>query len=534
MVLAHMRTPSRLRLLVAMGGLLASLCAAQSLATSGPGATAGKDRYTVAGSVSNSVTGEPIRRALVHIGQFAVFTGADGRFQMDGVIPGLYNATAQRPGFVDPTQTGQMSSPPPMINVGPNTPPVTLKLAPESVVEGRVLSNTGEPIENAQVQLLQEQIFNGRKMLQPTGNDETDDAGDFRIENLIPGKYYVRVLQKPVFGWAIALASGAASRQAYPEQFYPNAPDLASAQALELKPGESARVDFTLAPKPAFRISGVVVPAVSNGIFASLRNASGDETHVGVRVNPRTGRWMLPFVPPGAWTIVFRAQNQPGDAYYGEQHIDVRGSDIGNVQIVLQPLPPILVQVMNGSDPTSQNVQVRLIQPNTRLNRQEFMATPYSSGALAIRDVLPGTYSVAVQSNGQGCIDSVSTGSIDLMHDPLVVSAGSPPPPIQVALRADCATLNVKVESQDRTAAVLLASDSAGFEPKIGWTLGNSTFSFGGLTPGVYRLYAIPNPNKLEYANPDALRNLDGQEITLAPNQQATASVTVAGSAPNQ
>src|SRR6185437_5860770 len=244
------------------------------------------------------------------------------------------------------------------------------------VIQGRVLSNTGEPVENAQVQVMCEQIVNGRKMLQTRSNDATDDAGDYRIENLVPGTYYVQVLQQPVFGWGNGINAMGSNRQVYPEEFYANAPDLASATALQLKPGESAQVDFTLSPKTAFRVSGTLTPAAPNGIFVSLEDASGGETQVGIQFNPRTARWMLPAVPPGSWDILFRGQDQPGDAYYAEERVDVRSSDIENLQVVLQPVPPIPVYVLNAPDAATQPVQVQLIPQNARLNRQQYAATP--------------------------------------------------------------------------------------------------------------------------------------------------------------
>jgi hypothetical protein len=433
-----------------------------------------------------------------------------------------------------------------MITVGPNTAPVALTLVPESVIEGRVFRDTDEPVENAQVQVISDQIAGGRRVLQVTGNWSTDDAGEYRIENLTPGKYYVQVMQQAVFGeqlafnWLNGSAAGGSSREVYPEQFYPNAPDFASAQALSLKPGETAQVNFTLSPKAGIRVSGVLAPAAPNGIFASLQDASGEETQIGIQFDPRTGRWTLPIVPPGAWNLVFRAQNQPGDAYYAEQQIEARGSDIDNVRILLQPLPPIPVHVVNAADTGGQSVQVRLIPQKARLNRQEFGAATDGAnpaGPLLIRDVTPGTYTAVVQANGQGCVDSVLSGNVDLTRDPLVVALGSPPQPIQVTLRQDCATLDVTVQSQDhaRAVSVILVSDSQAFEPSVTYVGAGSQTQFAPLMPGLYRLYAVFNLNNLEYTNPEALRNLEGQEITLAPNQHASVSVNgAAGGAASQ
>ena len=489
-------------------------------------------RYTVSGAVSNFITGEPIRRALVQIGPSSAFTGADGRFQLEGLPEGSYSAIVQRPGFFDPGQAG-LGTPPGMITVGPNTPSIALKLIPESVIQGRVLSKTGEPVENAQIQVIGEQIFSGRKILQNMAGISTDDAGEFRAEGLRPGKYYVEVQQHPVYGWNFM------SRQVYPEQFYPNAPDLASAQALQLKPGENAEADFTLSAQMAARVSGVLAPAARGGIFVTLQDASGNETQANVMFNPRTGHWMLPFVPPGSWTIIFRAQDQPGDAYYAEQRVEVHNSDIEDLRVVLQAVPPIPVHVVNLPEGNAPGIQLRLIPQNgPRLNSQEYMAAPQNGNpeALAFQSVAPGIYRVAVQSNGQGCIDSVSSGSLDLMRDPLVVALGSAAPAIQVALRNDCASLDVTVQAQNSLVQqpLLLVAESPALDPKMAFVPGGSHTGFSALTPGTYRLYAVANVNNLEYTNPEAMRDLASQEITLAPNQQGSVTVNATAEAANE
>lgn len=155
---------------------------------------------------------------------------------------------------------------------------------------------------------------------------------------------------------------------------------------------------------------------------------------------------------------------------------------------------------------------------------------------LALQNVAPGAYRVVVQSNGPGCIDSVSSGSLDLMRDSLVVAAGSAPQPIQVALRNDCASLDVTVQSQNRTVAqpILVLSESPALEPKFAFAPGGSHTSLSGLTPGNYRLYAVPSLNNLEYTNPEAMRDLESQEITLAPNQQAAVTINAPTGAANE
>jgi hypothetical protein len=247
---------------------------------------------------------------------------------------------------------------------------------------------------------------------------------------------------------------------------------------------------------------------------------------------------MLPFVPPGSWNIIFRAQDQPGDAFYAEQRIEANGSDIENLRIVLQPVPPIPVHIVNAPE-GGQSVQLRLVPQNgPRLDNQEYGAAQQNGNpeALAIQNVAPGAYRVVVQSNGPGCVDSISSGTQDLMRDPLVVAPGSAPSAIQVTLRNDCASLDVTLQSQNQTVpkTILLLSESPALDAKIAYLQAGSHMQLSALTPGTYRLYAVPDLNNLEYTNPEAMRDLESQEITLAPNQQAAVTINSAAGAGNE
>ena len=58
--------------------------------------------FTLNGAVLNSVTGEPISRALVRISglvQRTAFTDAEGRFEIDGLPAGPVDVELQKPGY---------------------------------------------------------------------------------------------------------------------------------------------------------------------------------------------------------------------------------------------------------------------------------------------------------------------------------------------------------------------------------------------------------------------------------------------------
>jgi hypothetical protein len=85
--------------------------------------------FTIGGTVTNAATGEPIRRALVHVNgpvQLAAFTGPDGRFQVGGVIQGQAFLTAENQDF--------------SMNKHYTRAPMHLKMLPSTLVRARTNS----------------------------------------------------------------------------------------------------------------------------------------------------------------------------------------------------------------------------------------------------------------------------------------------------------------------------------------------------------------------------------------------------------
>ncbi len=505
-----------------------AICAAQIQVQSFNGLQsappAGHNRYTVTGSVVNAITGEPIRRALVRLQgpeQHSAFTGVDGRFEISNVLEGSYFPNAQRPGFFDErTRNGFMAAQ--GLTVSANTAPVQLKLLPESAIQGRATDQDGEPIENLQLQLLNQQLANGRKSLQPMQMASTDENGDFLLEGLQPGSYLVRSSQTPVQGFfTIPQNHG----EVYPQRYYPDASDLSSAQPLAIKPGETVRADFKLSAVPAFRVSGIAGPA-PNGLMVSVEDASGEQITSYGGLGPKPGHWEVPLLPSGSWTISFRTMGPPDRGeFFAQLPINVDNAEIRNLQVQLQPVPSIPVQILNPPENGGANLQLKLIPRGE--SQQEFYAGPEQnspSGQLAIRGAPPGTYRVVAQSSGPFCVASVSSGGVDLSNSDLIISPGSDPAPFDVTLRFDCAEFLFQLRSSDQNtrAFVLLVSDSNVFEPRTMLLQGASSFSFGTLPPGNYRVYTLADISDLEYMNPEALRNLSAQEVTLSPNQKAT------------
>ena len=71
---------------------------------------------------------------------------------------------------------------------------------------------------------------------------------------------------------------------------------------------------------------------------------------------------------------------------------------------------------------------------------------------------------------------------------------------------------------------LLLLSDKPLSDPQTA-AFAVGPVDFNNLSPGSYRLYAVSDLENLEYANPEAMRSLPSESITLTPNHKASVSI---------
>ena len=135
--------------------------------------------YTLTGTVVNSVTGEPVVRALVQVmgatAPRAAFTDREGRFTFAKLNAMTGNLMAVKPGFYGSDQSGRMPMNNLRVTVGPDMAPVVVKLVPESGIQGQITDDAGEPLENVRVGVIANAIQNGRKRQQRMQQTQTDE-----------------------------------------------------------------------------------------------------------------------------------------------------------------------------------------------------------------------------------------------------------------------------------------------------------------------------------------------------------------------
>jgi hypothetical protein len=456
---------------------------------------------------------------------------------MENVPDGHYSVRCQKPGFFASSgQAGDWTGQ--QITVSPAAQPVSLKLIPAASIAGRVVDEQGEPIENAPVQMSSNIIVNGRRRWMLRNSVNTDEDGDYVMDNLQPGTYRLRLnmhIARP-----FAAASNAMRTkmpvEVYPAQYYPEAPDPSAAQSIVLAAGQTEHADFAVSAVPGFRVHGTVSP-MKMGTFIRVKDAGGEDIGLGVMADLQTGEWTLPALPSGTWTIIGNSSAQR-EQLTGEQPISVNGSDITNVRLQLLPAPSIPVQISNPPPGNPPNVQLRLVS-DAGWGQSEYQAS-YSppdlgngSGkarTLSFLNVRAGHYELRAQVFGTGCLDSVRYAGVDVGREGLTVSSNGGTSPIEVTLRQDCATIQVTLNRPvgSQSASVLLISDNPVFDPRLVNIAGDGPVNLPNLSPGNYRLYALDNVNDLEYGNPEAMRSFTAKELTIDSKQSVQVTLDVA------
>lgn len=503
-------------------------------------ATAQNQSYTVSGTVVNSVSGDPVARALVQSmadpGR-AVLTDADGHFQFDNV-PGL-GVIARKPGFFNQMELHSGEGPDSQkAGVQGNTQNVTLALTPEAIVFGKVKNDDGEAVESLPVKLLHAQISNGRKLWQQAGFSITDEDGNFRFASLVPGEYYIEAGPS----WSNRFRARRfhlSAKEGYLGTFYPSAPEISAADPVALSAGEQFQADFNLKEQPLFRVSGSISPA-NSGARLDLLSQSGEVQNLPASLQPQSGTFEIT-VPAGAYQLRAIAQGESGTVMQGEQSLTVK-SDLNGVHLVLAPQAPIPVIIdAQRTKPLRVDAEHHGFQEPTASVHFSAAGRPFGSeywqglartgdaNHFSMPEVPTGEYTVEVVPRDGWYVVSAQCGDTDLLRDNLTVSAGSQTPAIEIELRDDGATLTGTVSSDTAQfrGAIIAVPDGNIRGARMAMTGSDGDFRLANLAPGGYSVVAIENGDRIEYANPDVITPYLSlaTHVDLSPNQETKTSL---------
>jgi protocatechuate 3,4-dioxygenase beta subunit len=533
--------------------------------------------HSIHGTVVDSVTGEPISRALVQIGgQSATLTDHEGHFEFNGLAQQV-QPWAMKPGYFPDRHapssiTNSASSPAENNSDQSSAPAIIVKLVPEAVLSGTVTGSDGAPLEGIPVTLKALIVSDGRMHWRQRGQTRTNSEGQYRFAELEEGKYAVST------GFLTEGLAEAQSTVAYVPTRFPPAGDSQTSTAgatatagIALGPGDHREANLSPDVERLYPVSGVMSGyGESRGFGFRVLTPSGEEISPSSRFNPRTGEFRI-LLPGGNFVVTATAYLQQGPLE-GRINITVPQAPVSGVSFPLEPYATIPVEVdaqttntaatgqsnagqsqPAGSvtpDPTlfgrTANANISLASTNESGFESYLGAQPLrrrggddtSPGPLFIENVAPGRYMLQAIPQSPWYVASASCGGVDLTRDELAISGGAAGCSIRVVLRNDSGSVHATLRDPDadsgqpanaRQAFVYALPIGDLVRPAVTLARNGTGYSADSVAPGRYLVVALDHQQELAYRDPEALRRYAsiGQEIAIAPNGTADAEVTL-------
>ena len=505
-------------------------------------------RSTVEGQVVKAATGEPLPEARVRLrradGQaqsLTMVTDFGGRFAFTDIEPGEYLLFVQREGHVQqrygqrgPSHRGSTLS----LAPGQRVRDIVFRLVPSAVIGGQVYDEDDEPVPGMSVQALRYLYVGGERQLIPSGRDETNNLGEYRIHGLAPGQYYVS---------ATVEARPQESEDGFAPTFYPGTTNPSHATPIRVLAGdEFSHIDFTLLATPTVRVRGQVINSVGNRpgsetqVFL-LPQALAFRTYAlrqRVRVQDQKGRFEIRGAAPGSYNL-FAVYLDEDRQYLTRIPVEVWHTDIEDITLMIRPGVDLAGRIHvkgNGSLPGQQGqtaagdtrgqlemtelaVYLSPLENVPRFGKPE-SAMVKATGTFKIENVAHERYRVNVLGLPQDYyLKEARVGGRNVLQEGLDLSGGSPWGKLELVVssagaRLDGIVLTEELQGFAGASVHLMPEGGPRRDPRLSKTTTTDQygrFSLRGIAPGDYMLLAWEELEPGAQQDPEFLRRYENR-----------------------
>jgi len=404
------------------------------------------------------------------------------------------------------------------------------------VVTGHVTDEDEEPMAGIQVMALRrpsedeiedEDPAAARKQDQmvPANSAQTDDRGQYRIFGLEPGDYYLKAtesLQSPMY-----LAGGEeyfalqSLGVEYAPVYYPGVLQRSQAEAVSLRPGDEAQVDFSMHHIKTVEISGRVLAPDGKPASAMVElRENEDYTDNRNMDTDSDGKFRIKGVPPGSYILL--AYQQSSDNRYrpaARQELQVGSQNLDSLTIGLTRGTQFAGQltVEGPGRPLANQVYVYLFPTDGEMG--DYGARVKADGSFEIAGVPEANYAIQVYDRGGSnwYLKSARLGADEILEHGLQVEKGTAGT-LEIVIAAASAQLEGSVRQDDKPvvgARVRVVPDPETpynrMRRREATTDQNGQFVLPGIAPGKYSVTARSPANP---AGDEA--KADPQSVTLS------------------
>lgn len=537
----------------------------------------------IEGTVVDALNGTPIGDAVVYLQNVRsgapkvdrqITTGSDGRFVFERLPAGSYHLAAAKDGFwmpdAEPSQAPTLALAIPTVALPPATAlrGLSLRMVASASILGRVLEQDGRPAKSQVLTLWRIRYYeNGAKVLVPAAGvgasgGTTNDRGEFEFKDVFPGKYYLRTSKE-------------SSRRAY----YPGVASVGMATPIVLEPGAAlAGVEFILPEVPVYSVR-ITLPAVPqwNGTRTWTGSTPPGATPRGVPsmpsgAPPSIGLWPngelkedenlaerarlisgrlyeIAGVPPGdyrlnlTWSGRWSVREDGAvDELTATATRDLKVVD-GNLDLterdlnfpVSSTMPRIPLRAV-ASDGVLVPVSVKAVRALSAsvMGAAFAVGQTGASGNGGLEGLRDGSYWLGYSTSSDRFISGARYRGQDVLYAPITAEGGDPTA-LEIVVEGPGATVegvlqNARGDRISQTRVVLIPSQPRRQNPLLTQTTAtdqDGTFSFKGVPPGDYAVYAWEFAPRDAFRDPDWFREFEGQGTPVIAQRGITAKVVV-------
>jgi protocatechuate 3,4-dioxygenase beta subunit len=375
------------------------------------------------------------------------------------------------------------------------------------------------------------------------GERHTNDLGEYRLFDLMPGHYYIRVKpseEQNDYLTAIRPASEAdkAHARGYVTTYYPGVADSSRATEIDLKPGdEISAVDITLVRSRTYNIHGRVIDQSGLGVggrhtIKVLPEAEPESTGLKDWEDANDGSFEIDGLVPGNYMVAASALEENAEAVSGFARVTVTEGDLDSVSVVINRPAVIHGRIAAEGGPLPEGLAIELSsRDNAFLRNLETEVKP--NATFEFPHLNEGIYQLAVIiASPDWYLKWARMNGVDILAKGLEVSSHSPGS-VELVLSRRAGTIDVVTSREDGSTApdatVLLVPDPPFRERSTRYKQGTTDIhgetKIRGVAPGGYRAFAFQTiPDSTDVTDPDFILPFEfkGERFSLDESEKKT------------